>query len=486
MFSTQTFVVDGFQHFVQRRLVVTRVVFETEGAGVGELFFLDEVFGANFGFVHAQLLRQHIDHALNQVDRLGHAEGAAVSHATGRLVGVDPFDTGVCRWNVVAARDNVEHACRELGRVGTGVKRAVVGHHIHTQTGDLAVGGGSQFAVHVVVTGEGRGRDVFDAVFDPLDGTTQHDRGHDGANITGVDAHFVAKATANVGADNAHFGFGDARQHRHHGAHHVRRLRSDEGGQVAFDRVKAGHAATGLQRARVHAGVVHVLRDGDFGLGKSSVCGRLVTGIPSEDVVVVVALAVRTLGLAREVVADHGGAGLQGRIGVEHHGQFFVFDLYRFNSISGDVAVIGNHDGHFLHLEVDLFIGQHGGHVTRQGGHPVQLEGFQVVCGQHGVHAGNGQCSFFVDLDDAAVGDGAAHDVHVQHARHFDVIDIVALALDKASVFFAQARCAHARQCEFAGFSGLYRCVHVCLRSNGFRIKPQRALAVFWRRTGRL
>ena len=125
-------------------------------------------------------------------------------------------------------------------------------------------------------------------------------------------------------------------------------------------------------------------------------------------------------------------------------------------------------------------------HITGQRGHPVQFEWLQIVGGQHGVHAGDGERGFFVDLDDAAVGDGRAHDVHVQHAGHLDVVNVVALALDKACVFFAQARSAHASQREFAGFSGLYRCVHVCLRSNGFRVKPQRALAVFWRRTGRL
>ena len=200
--------------------------------------------------------------------------------------------------------------------------------------------------------------------------------------------------------------------------------------------------------------------------------------------VVVVTLAVCAFGLAGQVITDHGRAGLQRSIGVEHHGQFFVLDLDSFHRVGGDVAVVGNHDGDFLHLEVDLLVGQHSGHVTREGGHPVQLQRLQVVGGQHGVHAGHGQSGFFVDLDDAAVGDGAAHDVHVQHAGHLDVIDVIALALDKAGVFFAQARRAHASQREFAGFSGKYRCVHVCLRSNG--ISHQAAtgscsfLAAYW------
>ena len=224
MLGAQSLVVHGFKHFIQSGLVVARVELEPEGAFVGELFFLDKVLGADLGLVHAQFLRQHINHALDQVHRLGHAEGAAIRHATGCLVGVDTFHAGMCGGNVVTARNNVEHTGRELGRVGTGVKGAMVGHHIHAQAGDLAVGGGGQFAVHVVVAGEASARDVFDAVFDPLDRAAQHDGRDDGAHIARVDRHFVAKATTDVGADDTHFGFRNARQHGHHGAHNVRSL----------------------------------------------------------------------------------------------------------------------------------------------------------------------------------------------------------------------------------------------------------------------
>ena len=74
LLGAQAFVVHSRQHLVQRGLVVTRVVLKTEGAGVGELVFLDEVLGADLGLVHAQFLRQHVDHALDQIHRFGHAE----------------------------------------------------------------------------------------------------------------------------------------------------------------------------------------------------------------------------------------------------------------------------------------------------------------------------------------------------------------------------------------------------------------------------
>ena len=130
----------------------------------------------------------------------------------------------MCGRNVVAARHDVEHASRKLGGVGASVKCAMVGHHIHAKASDFSVGSGCQFAVHVIVTGKGSGRDIFDAVFNPLDGATQHDGRNDGANIARVDANLVAKSTANVGANDAHFGFGNAGEHGHHGAHHMRCL----------------------------------------------------------------------------------------------------------------------------------------------------------------------------------------------------------------------------------------------------------------------
>ena len=216
----------------------------------------------------------------------------------------------------------------------------------------------------------------------------------------------------------------------------------------------------------MHARVVHVLRHRHFGFFKSGVGSGLVARVPSEDVVMVLTLAVGAFGLAGQVVADDRCARLQRGVGVHHHGQFFVFHFYGFYGVSRDVAVVCDDDGYFLHLEVNLFVGQHGGHITSEGGHPVKLQRLQVVGGQHRVHTRDGQGGFLVDFDDAAVGDGATHDVHVQHAGHLDVIDIIAFALDETGVFFAQARGAHASQREFAGFYSQYRCVHVCLRSN--------------------
>ena len=107
----------------------------------------------------------------------------------------------------------------------------------------------------------------------------------------------------------------------------------------------------------MYARVVHVLRHRHFGFVKSGVGSGLVTRVPSEDVVMVLTFAVRAFGLAGQVVADDRCARLQGGIRVHHYGQFFVFDFHGFHRVSRDVTVIGDDDSHFLHLEVNLFVG---------------------------------------------------------------------------------------------------------------------------------
>jgi len=460
LLGAQAFVVHRLEHLVERGLVVARVVFKAKGRLVGKLLAPDEVLGADLGLVHAQLLRQHIDHALDQVNRLGDAERAAVGHAAGRLVGIDAIDPAIGAGDVITAGTDVEHAGRKLGRIGTGVKGAMVGDHIGAQRKDFSVGGGRQLAGHVVVAGKAGAGDVLDAVFYPFHGPAQHDGGHDGAHIAGVDRHLVAEAAADVGRDDAHLGLRNARQHGHHGANDVRRLAGQPGREFAAHRIEGSDGAAGLKWARMNARVKHVLLDRDGRAGKGRVGRLLVAGVPGEDVVVVVALAVRAVGLADQVFTQHRRAGLE-RLERIHHGlQFLVFHLDGFHAVGGGITVFGNHHRHFLHLEVHFFIGQHRLHIAGQRGHPVQLERLEVVGGQHGNHARDLQRFFLVDALDAGMGQGRAHDVHEHHAGQLDVVHVIALALDEARIFLAQARFAHAHQGLFTITCG---CVHDCL-----------------------
>ena len=87
------------------------------------------------------------------------------------------------------------------------------------------------------------------AIFDPLDRPPEHDRGDDRGDVARVDADLVAEAAADVRRDDPHLALRDAREQRHHRAHHVRRLRGDVDRQLPVDLVERGDAAAGLQRA---------------------------------------------------------------------------------------------------------------------------------------------------------------------------------------------------------------------------------------------
>ncbi len=72
--------------------IVAAVELQAEAGGVGELLRLDQVLHPQLGRVHAELLRQDVDHPLDHVDRLRHPQRAAIGDAPRRLVGVDAVD----------------------------------------------------------------------------------------------------------------------------------------------------------------------------------------------------------------------------------------------------------------------------------------------------------------------------------------------------------------------------------------------------------
>ena len=85
----------------QRTGVIAGIVDPAGLAGVGELLGAEQVAHAQFGRVQAELEREHVDHPLDQVDRLGDAERAGVGDPARRLVGVHAGDLAVRRLQVV-------------------------------------------------------------------------------------------------------------------------------------------------------------------------------------------------------------------------------------------------------------------------------------------------------------------------------------------------------------------------------------------------
>ena len=139
LLAAQLVVAGHLERLAHRRLVVARVVLPAGLRVVRELLRLQEVLQPQLGRVDVHLCGQQVDHALDQVDRLGHPERARVRDPAGRLVGVDALDLAVRGLEVVRAGEHVEEAGRVLGRLRGRVERAVVGDHVDPDAQDLAV-----------------------------------------------------------------------------------------------------------------------------------------------------------------------------------------------------------------------------------------------------------------------------------------------------------------------------------------------------------
>ena len=285
------------------------------------------------------------------------------------------------------------------------------------------------------------------------------------------------------GAIDVDLGLRDAGEQRGHGAHHVRRLEGAVDRELAPDLVHRGDAGAGLQRRRVDALIGDQLLDRHRGLGEGTVGRLAVADLPGEDVVVVLALAVRAVGLVADVLAQADRAVGHRLEGVVDRVELLVLDLDQLDRVGRDVAVVGDDEDDLLVLEQHLAVGQHRLDVAGQGRHPVQLERLQLLGGQHGAHARQRRRLAGVDALDPGMAIGAADEVAEQHAGQLDVVDIAAAALDEADILLALAGAADAAQRGFALFLGQWgRGVHSAAslwRRAGWR-RVCTALTMFW------
>ena len=185
LLGAERLVADRVHRLLHGGVIVAGIVFPAERRGVGELLALDQVLHPELGRVHAELLGQDVHRPLDAIGRLGDPERAAIGDAARRLVGVDAVDRDMRDREVVGAGDDVEEAGRPFRWVGAGVEGAVVGDGVDAEAGHLAVLGRRDLGRHVVVAGEGGGRQVLDAVLDPLHRQAGDDRGDDGADVAG-------------------------------------------------------------------------------------------------------------------------------------------------------------------------------------------------------------------------------------------------------------------------------------------------------------
>ncbi len=200
--------------------------------------------------------------------------------------------------------------------------------------------------------------------------------------------------------------------------------------------------------------------------------------------VVVIARAVGAAVLALEILAQHRRVLVHRLERIDQDGQRFVFDLDQLDRVGRHIAVLGDDEGNLLALEQHLFVRQHGLHVAGQGRHVMQVERLQIRRREHGNDARQGERGILGDRFDPRVAVGRAYEIAEQHAGHFDVVDVVALALGEADILDALARGAQPMELRFAvdrrGFGYI---IHYSAASRGACSCPAAALidlTMFW------
>ncbi len=437
----QVVVADRLEGQLEGARIVARVVLPAGRRLVRELLGLDEVLHPELRRVLADLVGQHVDDALDGMDRLGHPERAAIGDAAGRLVGVDPVDLDEGVLEVVRAGDDVEQPGRVLGRIGGGVRVAVVGDGLDLHRLDLAGLVRADLDVDVVVTGERVRLQVLRAILDPLDRLADEERRGDRQDVARVDRHLAAEPAADVVGLDPDVLLGDGQpgpggHERDDRPDGVRRLGRHVHRQLHADGIPVGDDPARLDRGDVDARDVDVLADPDLRRGEGGVGGARVAGLPVPDVVVLLVLAA--------VRAQDRGVILEGLVRVDDDGQRLVVDQDRGDAVGRGVAGRRDDRRDLLALVHDRVGRQDHLHVTGEGRHPVELVGLQGLAVDHGEDARDLERLGRVDALDRRVGIRAAHDVQPQLAGQVDVLDVLARAADEARVLLALDGVAHA------------------------------------------
>jgi hypothetical protein len=191
---------------------------------------------------------------------------------------------------------------------------------------------------------------------------------------------------------------------------------------------------------------------------------------------------VRAFHVAFEVFAQHRrvvGLGLER---IDDDGKLLVLDLDQFHRVGGDIAVLGDDEGHFLPLEEHLAVGEDHLLVAGESRHPMQIERTKVIGGQNSDDPGNRHRLFGVDRLDAGMCIGRADEIAEQHAGKLKIVDIVALALGEPRILDALALRTEALEGGGAfGFRGSHL-VHCAASLAAFSsaAAARIALTIFW------
>ena len=392
------------------------------------MFFFDEVFHAQLGRVLSNFQRQTIHHAFDGVYGFGYAERATVSYAAGWFVGVHRVHFRKGDAIVIRARTNGKHPRRIFGRVGRSIGIPVVSQGFDAQALDFAIFGGGQFTGHVIIPGKRISLEIFHTVFNPLHGFANEHRSCNGNYVAGIHRNFAPKTTPNIGGNDPNFFFRKAHVSSYQGNHRTNRVRCLGGhvhGEVGFNRVKIRDTTTGFNRGHVNARDVDLLFDHDFGIREKFVGGFAVTGFPVPNVVVGFTL----------IWAQDGHPRIKRFVGVNDGLHRLILHFHRSYSIGSNVAFGSDDRADFLGIVHYRVCGEHHLGIRHQGRHPVKVVLLQVAPGNDCQYARNFQGFGGIDVEDFGVGIRAAYNVHVQHAGQFDVVHVMAFALDEPGIF---------------------------------------------------
>ena len=129
------------------------------------------------------------------------------------------------------------------------------------------------------------------------------------------------------------------------------------------------------------------LLDRHLGVSESGIGCRLVADRPLEDVVVVLARAMRAAALASQVLAQHRSIGGHRLEGIDDHRQLLVFDLDGLDTVGGRIAILRHDKCNLLVLEQHLAVGQHHLHIACERRHPGEIDALQLFGREHRQHA---------------------------------------------------------------------------------------------------
>ncbi len=297
---------------------------------------------------------------------------------------------------------------------------------VAVRSDQLAVGVECHLEHHFCLARLVGGDQVLVAILDPLQRPTEFERGEDHRDFFLPWVILEAECSADILGDHADRGLRQSECERGPARHHVRTLACDVERQF-LAAVADGHDPTRLHRR---------LRDAlmnDF-VGDEVRC----TFKQRVEILVDRFLA----HLRSDVVV---GAGVDWRPAprvVDCDDRIFlrVLDLNQRGPILGDMAAVGDDEGHRFADIGHPPVGQRGYfHLRRDEEkiHHVDLEAGQVFLSVDGVYAGNFARPHRIDREDSGPRDGAAGEGDMHHARHHDVVDKLAAAGQQAWIFLA-------------------------------------------------